>query len=638
MDAASSRLLDRLTLPDDLRTLDPAGLRRVADEVRAQIIESISCVGGHLGPSLGVVEITVALHAELRSPYDKIVFDVGHQAYAHKLLTGRADRFSSIRTFGGLSGFPRPVESEHDAFGTGHSSTSVSVGVGLAEAARLRGGPGRRPYVAALIGDGALTGGMAYEGLNQAGHLRTPLVVVLNDNEMSIKKNVGAISSYLSRLRAEPTLFRLRRDFERRVQRFPGIGERVFAMGEHVKEGVKAALVPGMLFEELGFQYIGVTDGHDIENLRADIRRALAVDGPVLLHVRTIKGKGYGPAEKAPDRFHGTSPFSISTGECAPPDSGGPPSYTEAFGRALVTLAREDERVVGITAAMAAGTGLDHLEREFPHRFFDVGIAEAHAVGFAAGLAAAGLRPVVAIYSTFLQRAYDQIIHDVCIPGLPVVFAVDRAGLVGEDGPTHHGAFDLSFLRAVPGMTIFSPRNEAELQLLLATALAMDGPVALRYPRGRGTGAPLPEHLVPLPGPWVETLRQGDDVLVLATGVGVALAEEAAAVLAEQGLEVCVAAVSRVWPLDQEVLVPLMETHRVVVTVEDNTVVGGFGSAVGELMHRCGLGRPLECVGLPNEFVTHGDLRSLRDSIGFSADGVTRAALAALAHAGTWAV
>jgi len=638
MDAASSRLLDRLTLPDDLRTLDPAELRRVADEVRAQIIESISCVGGHLGPSLGVVEITVALHAELRTPYDKIVYDVGHQAYAHKLLTGRADRFSSIRTFGGLSGFPRPAESEHDAFGTGHSSTSVSVGVGLAEAARLRGGPGRRPYVAALIGDGALTGGMAYEGLNQAGHLRTPLVVVLNDNEMSIKKNVGAISSYLSRLRAEPTLFRLRRDFERRVQRFPGIGDRVFAVGEHVKEGVKAALVPGMLFEELGFQYIGVTDGHDIESLRADIRRALAVDGPVLLHVRTIKGKGYEPAEKAPDRFHGTSPFSISTGECAPPDPGGPPSYTEAFGQALVTLAREDERVVGITAAMAAGTGLDHMEREFPHRFFDVGIAEAHAVGFAAGLAAAGLRPVVALYSTFLQRAYDQIIHDVCIPGLPVVFAIDRAGLVGEDGPTHHGAFDLSFLRVVPGMTIFSPRDEAELQLLLATALAMDGPVALRYPRGRGTGASLPEHLVPLAGPWVQTLRQGDDVLVLATGVGVALAEEAAAVLAEQGVEVSVAAVSRVWPLDHEALVPLIESHRGVVTVEDNTVVGGFGSAVGELMHRTGLERPLECVGLPNEFVTHGDLRSLQDSIGFSADGVTRAALAALARAGTWAV
>ncbi len=638
MDGASPRLLDRLTLPDDLRTLDPAGLRRLAGEVRAQIIESISCVGGHLGPSLGVVELTIALHAELRSPVDKIVWDVGHQAYAHKLLTGRADRFSSIRTFGGLSGFPRPCESEHDAFGTGHSSTSVSVGVGLAEAARLQCGDGRRPHVVAVIGDGALTGGMAYEGLNQAGHLRTPLVVVLNDNEMSIKRNVGAISSYLSRLRAEPTLFRLRRDFERRVQRFPGIGERVFAMGEHVKEGVKAALVPGMLFEELGFQYIGVADGHDIESLRADIRRALAVEGPVLLHVRTIKGRGYEPAEKAPDRFHGTSPFSVSTGECAPSDPSGPPSYTEAFGRALVTLAREDERVVGITAAMAAGTGLDHMEREFPHRFFDVGIAEGHAVGFAAGLAAAGLRPVVALYSTFLQRAYDQLIHDVCLPGLPVVFAVDRAGLVGEDGPTHHGAFDLSFLRAVPGITIFTPKDEAELQLLLATALSMDGPVALRYPRGRGTGAQLPARLVPLDGPWVETLREGEDALLLATGTGVALAENAASALVEHGVEATVANVRRVWPLDREVLVPLIEAHRVVVTVEENTVVGGFGSAVGELMHQVGLERPLECVGLPNEFVTHGDLRSLRESIGLTADGVVRATLAALSRSETRAV
>lgn len=638
MDGASSRLLDNLTLPDDLRTLDPAGLRRLADEVRAQIIESISCVGGHLGPSLGVVELTIALHAELRSPVDKIVWDVGHQAYAHKLLTGRADRFSSIRTFGGLSGFPRPSESEHDAFGTGHSSTSVSVGVGLAEAARLQTREGRRPQVVSVIGDGALTGGMAYEGLNQAGHLRTPLVVVLNDNEMSIKRNVGAISSYLSRLRAEPTLFRLRRDFERRVQRFPGIGERVFAMGEHVKEGVKAALVPGMLFEELGFQYIGVTDGHDIESLRADIRRALAVEGPVLLHVRTIKGKGYVPAEIAPDRFHGTSPFSVSTGECAPADPSGPPSYTEAFGRALVTLAREDERIVGITAAMAAGTGLDHMEREFPHRFFDVGIAEGHAVGFAAGLAASGLRPVVALYSTFLQRAYDQLIHDVCLPGLPVVFAVDRAGLVGEDGPTHHGAFDLSFLRAVPGITIFTPKDEAELQLLLATALSMDGPVALRYPRGRGTGAQLPARLVPLDGPWVETLREGEDVLLLAAGTGVALAGSAASALVEHGVETTVANVRRVWPLDREVLVPLIEAHRVVVTVEENTVVGGFGSAVGELMHQGGLERPLECVGLPNEFVTHGDLRSLRESIGLTAERVVRAALTALSRSGMRAV
>lgn len=628
MDDVPARLLDRLDLPADLRTLDGADLRQIAAEVRAEIIDSISCVGGHLGASLGVVELTIALHAELRSPYDKIVWDVGHQAYAHKLLTGRADRFSTIRTFGGLSGFPKPEESEHDAFGTGHSSTSVSVGVGLAEAYRLSADDSDR-RVFAVIGDGALTGGMAYEGLNQAGHLKTPMVVVLNDNEMSIKRNVGAISSYLSRLRTEPTLFRLRRDFERRVQRFPGIGERVYAMGEHVKEGVKAALVPGMLFEELGFQYIGVVDGHDIEALRLDIRRAMALGGPVLLHVRTIKGKGYAPAEEAPDRFHGTSPFSVPTGECAPSD-GAPPSYTEVFGKALVSLARRDDRVVGITASMSAGTGLDYLEQAFPDRFFDVGIAEGHAVGFAAGLAAAGLRPVVALYSTFVQRAYDQIIHDVCLPGLPVVFAIDRAGLVGEDGPTHHGAFDLSFLRVVPGLTILVPKDEGELQSLLATALSMDGPVAIRYPRGRGKGVPLSEHPAPLSGPWVETLVAGGDVLILATGTGVALALGAASALGERAVGASVANVRKIWPLETDELLPLIAEHQAVVTVEENTIVGGLGSAVAELMQSVGIVKPLSFVGLPDEFVTHGDLRSLHESIGFTAAGIQEAAMLAL--------
>jgi 1-deoxy-D-xylulose-5-phosphate synthase len=632
MNGRDPRLLDQLELPDDLRTLGPAQLRRVAAEVRAEIIDSISCVGGHLGPSLGVVELTVALHAELDSPRDKIVWDVGHQAYAHKILTGRADRFPTIRTFGGLSGFPKPSESEHDAFGTGHSSTSVSVGVGLAEAFRLaKDDPQRRIF--AVIGDGALTGGMAYEALNQAGHLKTPLVVVLNDNEMSIKQNVGAISSYLSRLRTEPTLYKFRRDLERRVQRFPGIGERVYAVGEHVKEGVKAALVPGMWFEELGFQYFGVVDGHDIEALREDIRRAAALRVPVLLHVKTIKGKGYVPAEEAPDRFHGTSPFTIATGECAPAKEG-PPTYTEVFGRTLVSLAERDERIVGITAAMAAGTGLDYLEQAMPHRFFDVGIAEGHAVGFAAGLAGAGLRPVVAVYSTFLQRAYDQLIHDVCLPGLPVVFAIDRAGLVGEDGPTHHGAFDLSYLRAIPGLTILVPKDEAELQGLLAAALSMDTPVALRYPRGRGSGAPLTALPIPITGPWVETIRSGADVLLLATGTGVALAERAAESLADLGVAATVANVRKVRPLDLDEIVPLIEAHSGVVTVEENTIVGGFGSGVGEMMQSAGVLRPLSMVGLPDAFVTHGDTASLYGSIGYTMESVREAALEVLRRAG----
>lgn len=621
------RLLDQLDLPADLRRLDPVELRQLATEIREEIISTVSQVGGHLGSSLGVVELSIALHAELHSPEDHIVWDVGHQSYAHKLLTGRLGAFSSIRRRGGLSGFPRRSESEHDAFGTGHSSTSVSVGVGLAEAARLSDAP-RPARVVSVIGDGALTGGMAYEGLNQAGHLRTPLVVVLNDNDMSIKKNVGAMSSYLSRLRTEPHLYRLRRDLERRVQRLPGIGERMFAVGEQVKDGVKGALVPGMLFEELGFTYIGVIDGHDIASLRAHLRRALAVEGPVLLHVKTVKGKGYAPAEIAPERFHGTSPFSVETGLVAKVP-GRPVTYTEAFGQALVALAREDRRIVGITAAMAAGTGLDHLEHEFPKRFFDVGIAEGHAVGFAAGLAAAGMRPVVAVYSTFLQRAYDQVIHDVCLQKLPVVFAIDRAGLVGEDGPTHHGAFDLSFLRVVPGLTIFVPKDEAELQTLLATALTMPGPVAIRYPRGEGLGVPLPEQLLPLPaaGPWIEVLSEGTDVLLLGTGTGVEVARRAALLLRDHGVEATVANVRRVSPPDRGALSALLEAHPAVVTVEENTIVGGFGSGVLELLQEQWLLRPAAVVGLPAAFVTHGDLAGLHREIGFTSEVVADRAL-----------
>lgn len=619
------RLLEQLHLPDDLATLPPAKLRRVAEEIREEIIKTISRVGGHLGPSLGVVELTLALHAELRSPHDKIVWDVGHQSYAHKLVTGRLQSFHTIRSFSGLSGFPKRSESEHDVFGTGHSSTSVSVGVGLAEAARRSGcaDPGR---VVAVIGDGALTGGMAYEGLNQAGHLQTPIVVVLNDNAMSIKKNVGAISSYLSRLRTDPALYRLRRDLERRVQRFPGIGERVYAVGEQLKEGVKAALVPGMLFEELGFTYIGVIDGHDIEALRANIRRALGIPGPVLLHVKTVKGKGYPPAEEAPDRFHGTSPFAVKTGEVVGTGDTRPITYTEAFGRALVTLASRDERVVGITAAMAAGTGLDLLEQAYPDRFFDVGIAEGHAVGFAAGLAAAGKRPVVALYSTFLQRAYDQVIHDVCLQGLPVVFAIDRAGLVGEDGPTHHGAFDLTYLRVVPGLTVLVPKDEAELQRMLAAALTMNGPVAIRYPRGRGEGVPLPDPLTPLEGPWLETLQEGRDVLLLGTGTGVRLAREAAVLLEADGLRPTVVNVRRVRPLDEQRLLTLAEAHQAIVTIEESSVVGGMGAGVLEALAAARLARPVSLIGLPDAFVTHGPIPTLHASVGYTAAAVAERA------------
>lgn len=636
---SDARFIDGLELPAALRTLEPAALRCVAAELREEIIATISCNGGHLGASLGAVELAIALHAELQTPRDALIWDVGHQSYAHKLLTGRLESFRSIRTYGGLSGFPCRSESPFDAYGTGHSSTSVSAAVGMVEG-RLRGGEGaggsidpaggeavdpRPGRVVAVIGDGALTGGMAYEALNHAGHLRTPLLVVLNDNAMSIERNVGAMSAYLSRLRIDPKLYRFRRDMERRLQRLPGVGGRMAAVGEQVKDGIKAAIVPGMLFEELGFTYVGVIDGHDIEALRLSIRRSLQVDGPVLLHCRTVKGKGYAPAERQPGRYHGTPRFSVPTGDALDPE--GPTTFTRAFGEALVELAGADDRVVGITAAMASGTGLDLLREAMPDRFFDVGIAEAHAVGFAAGLAAVGKRPVVAIYSTFLQRAYDQIIHDVCLQGLPVVFAVDRAGLVGEDGPTHHGAFDLSFLRIVPGLTVFVPKDEADLQRLLATALRLDGPSVIRYPRSAGLGVPLARPILPLEGPWVEVLREGTDVLLLSIGPAVGLALEAAERLSADGIHASVASVRRLHPLDVDVLCPLLAAHSAVVTVEDNVVAGGFGSAILELMADKAIYRPIERLGLPDAFVAQGPLDLLRRDVGLTAEVAVAAAM-----------
>ncbi|HLA80055.1 MAG TPA: 1-deoxy-D-xylulose-5-phosphate synthase, partial [Thermoleophilia bacterium] len=476
------------------------------------------------------------------------------------------------------------------------------------------------------------TGGMAYEALNHAGHLGTPIVVVLNDNEMSIERNVGAMSSYLSKLRTDPRLSRIRHDLERRLQRLPAVGERVAAVGGQLKDSIKAALVPGMLFEELGFTYVGVVNGHDIDELRETIRRSLAVEGPVLVHCRTVKGKGYGPAENQPGRYHGTPPFSVPTGESLNPE--GPTTFTRAFGEALVELARHDERIIGITAAMAAGTGLDLLQQVFPDRFFDVGIAEAHAVGLAAGLAADGKRPVVAIYSTFLQRAYDQIIHDVCLQGLPVVFAVDRAGLVGEDGPTHHGAFDLSFLRIVPRLTVFVPKDEDELQRLLATALTLDGPSVIRYPRSAGVGVPLRRPIQPLDGPWVEELRTGADIAILGLGPGVQLALEAAELLRERGIDASVANVRQVHPLDSEHLVGLVEGHKAILTVEDNALAGGFGSIVLELLADRGVMLPVGRIGLPDAFVEQGRLDILRHVVGLSAESIAEAAVSLLARPG----
>ncbi len=472
--------LSRISGPSDLRALTIPDLQALADEIRDVILSCVSEVGGHLAASLGAVELTVALHSVLDSPRDKLIWDVGHQAYAHKILTGRAECFNTIRQYGGLSGFPCRGESEHDIVGTGHASTSISYGLGLVEAAKLAGK--RDGHVICVLGDGALTGGVAFEAMNQAGQLRTPLVVVLNDNQMSIKPNVGAFQLYLNRFRLDPGLTRLREDMERTIARIPAIGARAYNLGKDVKESMKAFLGPGLIFEELGFAYIGVIDGHDIAALREAVSQAIDTGRPVLLHVRTIKGKGYEPAEEQPAVFHGTGPFHIGNGQRKTSAMGS--TYTEVFGDAMVREARDDRRVVAITAAMTQGTGLERFEREFPGRLYDVGIAEGHAVVFAAGLALAGMKPVVAVYSTFLQRAFDMLVQDIGLQRIPVVFALDRAGLVGDDGPTHHGAFDLSYLRPIPNMVVMAPSSHAQLQHMLHTALRHDGPVALRYPRG----------------------------------------------------------------------------------------------------------------------------------------------------------
>jgi 1-deoxy-D-xylulose-5-phosphate synthase len=615
------RYLEKISDPADLQQFSERELTLLADEVRETILSCVSETGGHLAASLGTVELTVALHSVLQSPRDKIVWDVGHQCYAHKLLTGRRDRFGTIRQYEGLSGFPCRAESPHDIIGTGHASTSIGYGLGLVEAERIARADGGN--VVCVLGDGALTGGVAFEALNQAGHLRTPLVVVLNDNEMSIQANVGALQLYLNRIRLDPTLTRLREDLEHGVARIPAIGHKAYRLGKDVKESMKAFLVPGMLFEELGFAYIGVIDGHDMHALRESIRQAIETRRPVVVHVKTVKGKGYEPAEARPDAYHGTGPFHIGNGARKAAAVG--TTYTQAFGDALVRLAERDERVVAITAAMTQGTGLEAFERRFPDRFYDVGIAEEHAAVFAAGLAIGGMRPVVALYSTFLQRAFDMLVQDIGLQRLPVVFAVDRAGLVGDDGPTHHGAFDLSFLRVVPGMTVMAPSSQEELQRLLATALALEGPAAVRYPRGLAAPFVPLERIDPVEVGRGVVLQEGTDVALVGVGTGVGIAREAAALLSAEGAMPTVVDARFVKPLDTELLQRLAETHRRLVTVEENTLAGGFGSAVLEVV-----GSSVEVVrfGLPDAFVQHGDRARVLADIGLTPQSVALAARA----------
>ncbi|MCX8006875.1 MAG: 1-deoxy-D-xylulose-5-phosphate synthase [Coriobacteriia bacterium] len=620
----AERILDTIDSPADLKPLSREQLEQLAEEIRQTLIETVSKTGGHLAPNLGVVELTIGLHRALDCPKDKIVWDVGHQAYVHKLLTGRRERFDTLRTYGGVCGFPKRSESPYDVHDTGHASTSVSVALGYACARDRAGGD---EAIVAVIGDGSLTGGMAFEALNHLGHLKTRMIVVLNDNEMSISRNVGALASYLGRVRLDRRYRRLRDDVESALARTK-IGAAMVAAGEAAKESFKQLIVPGMLFEELGLKYVGPIDGHDIGQVEGAVRAAKDVDGPVLIHAVTRKGKGYVHAEDRPDAFHGISPFEVESGKVNGFSS--KLSYTEVFGRALVAEAERDARIVAITAAMPSGTGLSYFAERFPERFFDVGIAEEHAVGLAAGLASGGFVPVVAIYSTFLQRAYDQLIMDVALQGLHVVFALDRAGIVGEDGPTHHGVFDLTYLRSIPGMSIMAPADEAELVHMLHTALASDGPVAIRYPRGSGSGAALPAEPVVLEAGRAETRRAGTDVALLAVGRMVAIAEEAASLLADNGVDATVVNARWVKPLDLEALSHAARNHRLLVTVEENTAAGGFGAAVLEALSDLAAPTPVLRLAVPDCFVTHGATEVLLHEVGLDAEGIRGAVLGRL--------
>ncbi|TDB38950.1 MAG: 1-deoxy-D-xylulose-5-phosphate synthase [Actinobacteria bacterium] len=622
----AERILDAIDSPADLTGLEVGQLEQLAAEIRTELIETVADTGGHLAPNLGVVELTLGLHRALDCPDDKIVWDVGHQSYVHKLITGRRDRFSTLRTYGGVCGFPKRSESPFDVHDTGHASTSISVALGMACARDAVGGT---ETVVAVIGDGSLTGGMAFEALNHLGHLQKRMIVLLNDNEMSISPNVGALSGYLARVRLDRRYRRLRDDVETALGR-TRIGAAMVAAGEAAKESVKQLLVPGMLFEELGLKYVGPIDGHDITQVEKAIRLAKDVDGPVIVHVVTRKGKGYTHAEDRPDTFHGISPFSIESGKVNGTD--GPMSYTEAFGRALVAESEKDERIVAITAAMPSGTGLASFAERFPDRFFDVGIAEEHAVGLAAGLASGGRVPVVAIYSTFMQRAYDQLIMDVALQGLHVVFCLDRAGLVGEDGPTHHGVFDLTFLRAVPGLSIMAPSNEAEMVHMLHTALRMNGPVAIRYPRGAGEGVALPTEPLVLETGRADVRREGSGVAILGIGSMVGVAERVADLLGEDEINPSVVNMRWVKPIDLET-VAWAASHGLIVTVEENTGIGGLGAAVLEALSDLGLSVPVLRLAVPDCFVTHGAMKQLLAEIGLTPEAVRGAILGKLMDA-----
>ena len=611
--------LQQIKSPDDIRQLKIPELKVLAQEIREELIQVVSENGGHLAPNLGVVELTLALHMVFHTPEDKIIWDVGHQSYVHKLLTGRYEQFHTVRTLNGLSGFPKRSESVHDAFGAGHSSTSISAAVGFAKARDLRGDNNN---VIAVIGDGAMTGGMAFEALENAGQMGSNLIVILNDNEMSIDPNVGAMAEYLSRARSNPAYTKSKEDVEELLKKIPGIGDKMFKAADRLKDSLKYLLVPGVLFEEFGFKYYGPVNGHDLSALMAVLENVKGMDRPVLIHVETKKGKGYAPAEKNPDLFHGVSPFHIQTGELK--KKAVLPSYTSVFGKTLAQLGAQDNRIVGITAAMGKGTGINIFQEQFPDRTIDVGIAEEHAVTMAAAMALDGYKPVVAIYSTFLQRAYDQVMHDVALQNAPVVFCLDRAGLVGDDGPTHHGIFDISYLRHIPNMVCMAPKDENELRHMLYSALSYDCPVAVRYPRGEGLGVPMDEALQILPLGKAEVLQEGSRITLLALGSMVHIAQEAAARISEEtGITPTVINARFAKPLDAETILRYAAQDTLLVTLEEHAVTGGFGSAVLELFNQHGLDtRNVITIGIADSFVQHGNTARLKEMQGLDTDSI----------------
>ena len=654
-------LLPGIESPADLKELDEEQLTQVAQEMRTYIIDVIGEIGGHFGANLGTCELAVALHSLLESPRDKVLWDVGHQAYPHKVLTGRRDRLPTIRQYEGLAPFCSIFESEHDIMGAGHASTSVGYAVGLKEA--MRHGIGTDGKVVAVIGDGALTGGVAYEALHAAGGLQTPIVIVLNDNGMSISPNVGALSGYFNRVRLNPRLYHAREGVEDRLTKLPlGLGKRIERLGPEIKSAIKAYWAPGLLFEELDLAYVGVIDGHDVKALRKALDEAFEADRPVVVHIQTVKGKGFAPAEEGGlegmEKWHAAKPGSIVGGKPAtkrkvvavkesdapdsiaperlekPPAPATPPQYTQVFGDAIVAEARRDPRVIGITAAMAGGTGLQKLADEVPEQYYDVGIAEQNGVLLASGLALQGAKPVCAIYSTFLQRAYDQIIHDVCLQELDVTFAMDRAGLVGDDGPTHHGAFDVSYLRPLPNVVLMAPRDEAMLVHMLRTAIAHQGPAALRYPRGAAEGVELPPEPQPIRIGTGELISQGEQVALIGYGYGVQVALAAREVLSGHDLDPTVADARFAKPLDTELVERLALQHDLLVTIEENVLPGGFGSAVLEHLEDAFADRPDDRarvlrIGLPDRYVTHGKPALLREEVGFTGEDVAERVLAA---------